>query len=118
MPHIICHQNNFELAFKQNIILKETLILIAGKFSTKILGQGHFFKTKRGNARLVDLKGFCYNKTKISRLDPHKVFWICTKRSRNKCAARATTEGRDIISVGGHNHEPKKGKKSCNYCLE
>ena len=29
---------------------------------------------KRGNAQLVDVKGFCYNKTKISRLNLHRVF--------------------------------------------
>ena len=27
---------------------------------------------KRGNVQLVDVKGFCYNKTKISRLNPHR----------------------------------------------
>lgn len=88
-------------------ILKQILILIAdAKFSTKILGQGQFVKTKRGNAQLVDFKGFGYNKTKISRLDPHRVFWICTKGRKNKCTARATTEGLNIISTGDHNHDP------------
>jgi hypothetical protein len=83
------------------------LILIAdAKFSTKILGQGQFVKTKRGNAQLVDFKGFGYNKTKISRLDPHRVFWICTRRRQNKCTSRATTEGLNIISTGDHNHYP------------
>ena len=76
------------------------------KFSTKILGQGQFVKTTRGNAQLVDFKGFCYNKTKVSRLDPHRVFWICARRRRNKCTARATTEGLNIISTGDHTHDP------------
>ena len=76
------------------------------KFSTKILGQGQFVKTKRGNAQLVDFKGFSYNKTKISRLDPHRVFWICTRGRKDKCTSRATTEGLNIISTGDHTHDP------------
>ena len=106
MPHIQFHRNNFELFCKyQNKILNQILILIAdAKFSTKILGQGKFVKTKRGSAQLVDLKGFRYNKTEISRLDHHRVFWTCTRRSRDKCTARATTEGLNIISVGNHTH--------------
>ena len=116
MPHIQFHRNNFELFCKyQNKILNQILILIAdAKFSTKILGQGKFVKTKRGSAQLVDLKGFRYNKTEISRLDHHRVFWTCTRRSRDKCTARATTEGLNIISVGDHTHDPKK--RQCSTC--
>ena len=74
------------------------------KFSTQILGLGKFVKSKRGHAQLVDLKGFRYNKTEISRLDHHRVLWTCTRRSRDECTARATTEGLNIISVGNHTH--------------
>ena len=108
-------QDQVEIRKSNPPILRHILILIAdAKFSTNILGLGQFVKKKRGNAQLVDLKGFCYKKTKISRLDPHRVFWICTRRSRYKCTARATTEGLNIISVGNHTHDPKK--RQCLTC--
>ena len=89
--------------------IKANLNLFAGrefKLSTLTFELAKFTSSAYGNAQLVDSSGFVYNKHKSNeRRD--RIFWICARKTRYKCTARATTEGDYIIKyLGEHIHPP------------
>ena len=89
--------------------IKANLNLFAGrefKLSTLTFELAKFTSSAHGNPQLVDSSGFVYNKHKSNeRRD--RIFWICARKTRYKCTARATTEGDYIIKyLGEHIHPP------------
>lgn len=59
-------------------------------------------KSKFGNALLLDTEGYAY---RSSNKAGSKTYWRCRSAERNKCKARAVTQGEFVVSWSGmHNH--------------
>ena len=71
--------------------------------------KAQFTKSSRGKPALVDERGFIYHKHKNSKIHSSKIYWSCEKSRRQKCPARATTDGFYIIRyLNDHNHASTK----------
>ena len=58
----------------------------------------------RGGALLMDSQGQLY---KTNTKSKYKIFWKCRSYAKEKCYAKATTEGFFVTNWSGmHNHPP------------
>ena len=84
-------------------------ILIPGN-----LEMGKFIESKFGNTLLVDNAGYVYN-VKMKYSHNSRIHWSCREYPKQKCYAKALTDGIYVVHWKGEHIHPPRNLKLQNY---
>ena len=106
-----CACRNLELSFFSNLITDPLHAAEGGVFEPEM---GRFVESKFGNTLLLDKEGFVYL-VKHKMKNSSKIHWACREFKKEKCYAKALTEGIYVTRWKGEHNHPLRPVKLQNY---